>query len=136
MPFYAYYIFDEATLFWENTFNYYKEKVPQYFQAQFISDVNWKTKRDILKPYQYEGKEFEKQYSRILNLLNRVDDEVILNHPDLNETFKYHFINLKQNNNIKVLLGNGTSNVAITNNDSLIYSKDKININILRFNVL
>lgn len=133
--FYAYYIFDETTLFWENTFNYYKEKVPQYFQAQFISDVNWKTKRDILKPYQYEGKEFEKQYSRILNLLNRVDDEVILNHPDLNETFKYHFINLKQNNNIKVLLGNGTSNVAITNNDSLIYSKDKININILRFNV-
>lgn len=133
--FYAYYIFEQTTLFWENTFNYYTKEVPQYFQAQFISDLNWKTKKDILKPYHYEGKNFEKQYSRILNLLNRVDDEVILNHPVLTEPFKYHFINLKQNNNIRTLLGNGTSHVAITNNDSLIYSGDRIKINILRFNI-
>ena len=134
--FHAYYLFDKAMEFWEDIFNHYsKDKVPQYFQNLFISDVNWKLKANILKPYQYEGKKFDEEYSRVLELLNYVDDDVILNSPIISECFKHYFINLKSNNNFNIMLGDNLSNAAVINHDKLIYSKEYIELSILKFDI-
>lgn len=134
--FHAYYLFDKAMCFWEEIYNHYPDgKVPQYYQNLFISDINWKTQSDILKPYQYEGDKFDQEYGRVLTLLNLVDDDVILNSPSISESYKHYFINLKNNNKFKVLLGENVSNVAVTNHDKLIYSKDYVKLNVLKFDI-
>ena len=132
--FYAYYIFDDVTKYWEDLFNRF-DHVPPYIQSLFLNDINWKIKGDLLKPYHYQGKEFEKQWNRIIELLNKTDDYVILNHPVIDEEFKYYFIKMKTNNKMKISLGNKTSNIAILNNDNLIYSNNYIDLRILKFNV-
>lgn len=132
--FFAYYLFDSVTKFWEDLFEKYKP-VPPYIQSLFINDINWKTHGDLLKPYHYTGKEFDRQWQRILNLINQLDNFVILNHPVLSEEFKYHFIKLKSNKDTKVLFGKKTSNISIINNDELVYSNNYIDLHILRFNV-
>lgn len=132
--FYAYYLFDDVTRYWENLFNRF-EHVHPYVQSLFLNDINWKMKDDLLKPYHYQGKEFDKQWLRIITLLNRVDDYVILNHPVISEEFKYYFIKLKDNNKTELGYGYKTSNLAITNNDNLIYSNNYVELRILRFNV-
>ena len=133
--FYAYYLFESVTSYWENLFARYK-KVPPYVQALFINDIRWKTQKDVLKPYHFEGEEFNEQWKRIIDLLNQVEDFVILNHPILSEEYKYYFINLKTNNNFELLLTEKTDNLAIINNNKLIYSRDYIELHLLKFDVL
>lgn len=134
--FHAYFLFNKTTQYWENLFNSYNnKKIPGYTQALFLNDIAWKMKLDILKPYQYEGDKFIEKFDRILNLLNKTDDDVIINHPGIGEYYKYYYINLKKEKNIKLIYGKNTSNLAIKNYDSLIYSTNFIDLNILKMKI-
>lgn len=132
--FYAYYIFENTMKFWEDIFDYYKDGViPQYIQALYLNDINWKTTSDILLPYHYEKEKFEEAKSRILRLLDKVDDEVILRHPAVDNFHRQFFIRLKSHNDIKVVTG--VNQLVVTNHDKVIYSTQKIEIVLLKFKV-
>ena len=132
--FYAYYIFENTMKFWEDIFGYYEDGViPQYIQALYLNDINWKTTSDILLPYHYEKEKFEEAKSRILRLLDKVDDEVILRHPAVDNFHRQFFIRLKSHNDIKVVTG--VNQLVVTNHDKVIYSTQKIEIVLLKFKV-
>lgn len=130
--FYAYYIFESSMKFWEEIFAYYGEnKVPYYIQALYLNDVNWKTQADILLPYHYPPEQFEEAKGRVLKLLNKVDDVVILNHPALDRFQKHYFITSKSNNEIKISYEN--SYITVFNHDEPIIEKGRFKILVNRF---
>lgn len=111
--FYAYYIFEPTTAFWEKIFSEYEDMVHPYIQAAFMNDLSWKTQADILKPYQYEGEEYIKAWNRILALLERIDDAIILSHPRIDNFHKYYFIGLKRTSKVNLCIGEKVEEVMI-----------------------
>lgn len=130
--FHAYYLFDCTIQFWEDFFYSFDCHVPRYYQSLYMNDLAWKSVNDILKPYQYEGDKFKQEFGRVLKLLDMVDDSVILNHPGITEYYKYYFINLKKDSNLKGIVGEYNSSLAIMNNDNLIFGKEYVDLNILK----
>lgn len=98
-----YYIFDKTMELWESFFN--TENVPKYVQAYYVNDFRWKIRSDVLWPYQYEGEKFEYHKNRIINLLKRVDDDVIENFPWLIPAHKTYIFQLKYGSRMSVETG-------------------------------
>lgn len=94
-----YYIFEKTMALWES-FILNKDYVPKYVQAFFLHDFHWKLKADLLWPYQYKGEEFQKAFDRIVNLLRHIDDDVIINFPDLAYPHKAYIFELKYGNKV------------------------------------
>ncbi len=96
-----YYIFEKTMALWES-FIPDKKYVPKYVQAFFLHDFHWKLKADLLWPYHYKGEEFQKAFDRIVNLLKRIDDDVIINFPDLSYPHKAYIFELKYGNRVSL----------------------------------
>lgn len=96
----ACYIFEQCTSLFEELFSKYSEKVPVAFQGLYINDIYWKLISNILFPYHYNSNEFVHAFYRIKRLLSRCEDDVILNHPNIDFFEKYYFLKLKGNSNI------------------------------------
>jgi hypothetical protein len=90
--FYAYYMFEYSMKYFEDLFGYFEDKVPRYFQAMYLNDLNYKIRNDFLYPYHYEGEKFEQAKHRIIALLNRVDVETIAKHPQISNYHKQYWI--------------------------------------------
>lgn len=88
---YAYYIFESTMAMWEDLFSRYPGKVPLYLQSLYLNDINWKGVQDILLPYSYSEDDFKRAVGRIEALLRRVDDKVILGHPQM-DIYHKHFL--------------------------------------------
>lgn len=95
-----YYIFDKTMEMWESFFG--DGDVPKYIQAYFVNDFRWKIRSDVLWPYHYSGKDFEFHKNRIINLLKRVDDDVIVNFPWLIPAHQAYIFQLKYENGMSV----------------------------------
>ena len=102
MYFHAYYLFETSMQYFENLFNTFENEVPQYFQAMFINDISWRLKADILFPYHYNEEDFAKATGRIVKLLDRIDNEVILNHPTVDIYQACYWISKKTNPNVTI----------------------------------
>lgn len=98
--FHAYYIFETSTAYFERLFSYFEDEVPKYFQSMFVNDINWKLKAKILFPFHYEKDKFNKAIGRLIKLLNRVDNDIILNHPQMANQHKYFWLALKENSGV------------------------------------
>lgn len=96
-----YFIYEKTMELWESFFS--KEKVPSYVQAYFLHDFNWKLRGNVLWPYQYKGERFEKERQRIINLLKKVDDDVIISLPTLVNAHKSYVFRLKYGDEVKVV---------------------------------
>lgn len=97
--FYAYYIFETATKYYENLFAEFKEsKVPKYFQSLVLNDLSWKLRSNKFLPYHYEKEDLEHAFDRICKIVQQMDDEIILNHPDVDTYHKHFFLSLKKGN--------------------------------------
>ena len=81
--------------FWEELLASLNGEVPQYIQAMYINDINWKSRADILLPYHYDTEKFDLSVERLKNLLKQVDDEVILKHPKIETPHKCFMLGLK-----------------------------------------
>lgn len=68
---FAYYIFEDTMAMWERLFAPYGDKVPRYYQAIYLNDLNWKTIQDRLLPYYYSEAKFDKSVERILTLVKK-----------------------------------------------------------------
>lgn len=134
--FYAYYLFEPTMKYWEDFFSEFKGKIPPYYQALFINDINWKNKQGILMPHQFEGEEFEKQFNRIKKILERMDDETILYHPAVDFYQKFYWMSLKDKKEDarKVLTSHRC--LALVNQDKLIYASGKVDVDLLKFRIV
>ncbi len=95
----ACYIFEQSMNMFEDMFKT-PDPVPLAYQGLYINDLAWKLRSNILYPYHYDGARFEKAICRIKTLLSRVDNEVILNHPDIDFFHKFYWLSQKPNNGI------------------------------------
>ena len=100
--FHAYYLFETSMEYFEKLFSAFENEVPRYFQAMYINDLSWRLRADILYPYHYEGEKFEHAMRRIIDLLNRVDSYVILNHPTVDIYQACYWLKMKENSEIAV----------------------------------
>lgn len=97
----AYYIFEDTMALWESFFNLYPENgAPKYLQALYLQDVSWKSVSDVLLPYHYEKEEFDRAVERIVSLIRRIDDEVILNRPAMDMYHKHYLLQLKESGRV------------------------------------
>ena len=127
----AYYIFEASMKFWENLFSEYEnEPVPQYIQALYLHDINWKTASDILLPYHYPPEEFLTAKRRILKLLNQVDDSVILNHPGIELYRKHFFLSLKSRRDIS--MSQREQLFTVYDKDLELYSAESVELDVQR----
>lgn len=94
------YLFDMTTTYWENLFDSFGDEVPHYYQALFVHDLNWKLSQNILWPYHYSPEEFQNAVMRIKKLLSKVDNEIILKVPNMDNFHRYYWLEMKPNNNI------------------------------------
>lgn len=92
--FFAYYIFESSIAYFERLFSQFEGKVPKYYQAMYMNDLQWKHKEDKLYPYHYDKKAFEKAMDRIKQLLKRVDADIIYNHPQLDNFEQQYWLNM------------------------------------------
>ena len=95
--FFAYYIFESSMDYFERLFAQFEGTVPKYYQAMYLNDLQWKHNENKLYPYHYSQEEFEKAMGRIKALLARVDEDVIYNHPQLDNFNKHYWIKMKPN---------------------------------------
>lgn len=130
--FYAYYIFEKTMKFWEDVFAYYDgTEVPYYIQALYLNDISWKTCSDILLPYHYEKEKFEEAQNRVLRLLDKIEDEIILLHPSVDGFHRHYYLNMKKDNKFEVL--SGPNEIVITNHGEVVYETKKIEIILVKF---
>lgn len=96
----ACYIFEQSMNFFEQLFSNY-QTIPKAFQGLYINDLAWKMAGEILFPYHYNVAEFKIAQSRIIRLLNQIDNRIILLHPAINYFHKYFFLSLKTVNQLQ-----------------------------------
>lgn len=128
----ACYIFEQAIKMFEDIFRRY-DYVPAAFQGLYINDLAWKLRSNILYPYHYDEKSFDFAVDRIKALLERVESEVILNHPDINFFHKFYWLSLKPNSDVKPFYESKKFGLKI--NDKIIYSRPKIEIVVIRIRI-
>lgn len=131
--FYAYYIFETTMRFWEDLFNSFDGEVPEYFQAMYVNDVNWKAQMDILLPYHYSAEEFAKAEKRICDLLKKVNDRSIINHPKVEILHATYMLGLKYDQKIDIAAGSG--GVVLLNSNKPIYVEQCMTLYVCRFKV-
>lgn len=128
----ACYIFEQSMKMFEDMFRGY-EAVPAAFQGLYINDLAWKLRSDILYPYHYDEKSFDFALERIKALLMKVDNDIILNHPDINCFHKFYWLSLKPNNNVKSFFEK--SKFGLASDGSRVYSKSKFEIVVVRIRI-
>ena len=128
----AYYTFEMEMKYWERLFDQYNFEVPYYIQGIFLNHLRWKTEKDSLLPYHYEGNRLQDSKERIIKLLNRVTDGVIMTQPGLNQLQKIAFIYQKTNTEIKTKVGD-QGIIAILDKEELILAENKISLKVLTF---
>jgi len=138
----AYYAFEPVTRFWEELFARWPAELPPYVQAMFFHDIRWKIQMDILFPYHYPPAQFEAAKGRLRALLRRVDDSIILNHPELDPFHAQYFLRWKYDGEpVKFLAGprdfgvsHGGSLLCMAKSVELFVTKFKIKGGILHLN--
>ncbi|MGN0547037.1 MAG: CDP-glycerol:glycerophosphate glycerophosphotransferase [Acutalibacteraceae bacterium] len=131
--FYSYYIFETTMNFWEELFGSYPDRVPPYFQAMYVNDINWKSRSDILLPYHYDEPEYNRAVERIVALLRRVDDEVILKHPKVELPHKYCMLGLKDKESLSVK--SSCAGVSIIKDEKPVFFEGTVPFTVCRFKV-
>ncbi len=126
-----YFIYEKTMELWESFFS--KETVPGYVQAYFLHDFNWKLRGNVLWPYQYQGERFEKERQRIINLLKKVDDDIIISLPTLVNAHKSYVFQLKYGDEVKVVTEK--DRYYISHNDKELVSFNYLEIFLTKFHI-
>ena len=132
--FYSYYIFETTTAFWEDLFASFDGEVPQYFQAMYINDVNWKSRADILLPYHYDKEKFDASVERLKALIRQVDDQVILKHPKIETPHKCFLLGLKDKDAMSVKIGSGV--ISLLRDNIPVFIENSAPLTICKFKLL
>lgn len=114
-------LFEPTTKYWEELFASFEAEVPQYYQSLFVHDMSWKLSQNCLLPYYLHGWEFDTQVNRLWKLLEKVDVDLIMKHPSLDNFHRYFFLEKKKNNDITPMAQEGE--FSLIHKDKKIFSK-------------
>lgn len=119
----AIYLFEKTTAYWEKQFAKY-ENIPHYIQALFFHDLRWKFSVHALWPYHYSPEDFQIARNRIIKLLDRVDNSVILAYPEADNYQKLYWIRMKSNDDTCPIIGQNNSMELYSSGKRLYFRKD------------
>ena len=131
--FQTHYPFESTMAFWEEEFGKYDEgvPVPRYLQALYVHDIVWKEDSDSVFPDYSQGDRYEVACNRIYALLARCDSDIIMRHPAIDQFQGAALLKRKPGCHARCLVG--TSDVALVEDDELLFSSDEgIEIILLR----
>ena len=126
-----YYIFEKTMELWESFFR--DDNVPKYVQSFFFHDFTWKLKADLLWPYQYKGEKFRDSCDRIINILKKVDDDVIHDFPGAVNAHKVYVYKLKYGEKASIKLLDNSYEVV--NGDEMLMKFEDIELYLTKFHV-
>lgn len=133
-----YYIFEPTIKAYEELFKKYtyNGKVDVYVQSLVLNDFGWKIVQDVIFPYHYEGSQYDLALQRIRNLLNQIDDDLILNHANIDIYHRFYLLSLKDNQNLHLYTGKNAivlcrdeQILRMERNITIVFSKIKIEDN-------
>ena len=128
--------FDPEMKYYEWLLSHTKNgKVPEYLQAIVFYNMIWKNSSNLLYPWHLEGEEYKKEYNRIVQLLNKIDADVIISHPTLNNFHKQYFLTLKENNPVYPFVSKRGVFLINSENSQVAYYCKKIEIVVKRIRV-
>ncbi len=122
--------FDITLMKWKELFDFYGDDIPEYVQALYVNDIQWKLRTDIFHPYHLEGKDYDNAMDEVRKILNKIDDDIILKHPACNEMGKYYFISLKYNRDLNVLC---EDTLKLCHGDKVIAETESVTLRITKF---
>lgn len=70
----------------------------RYSQAQVLYNLEWRLRGDMLYPYHFDEENFAKYQLEFAHIIDKIDTELILNYPNMNEAHKYFLLSLKTKN--------------------------------------
>lgn len=105
-----YYIFEPSMGLYEQLFKKYSKngKVAPYVQTVVLNEFGWKTALDVFFPYHYEPDRYEQAMDRIKGILNQIDDDLILGHPNIDIYHRFYLLSLKDRSGLRLLTGGNT----------------------------
>lgn len=124
---YSYYLFERTMKLWESEFSNFLEYVPYYIQALYINDLNWKLRANKLLPYHYDEERFQEAWNRIMSLLRRCDDEIIIHHPNVERAHRLYWLKMKSDN-FRVHFG--ANRIDVFCDEKFVLSEKKIHLTI------
>ena len=118
------FIFEGCMSFWEKLFDEYGSsgEIPSYVQAAYINDIAWKTRANVLYPYEKRDEDsFLRSKERIMKLMDKVSDKIIKEHPGLDNNQKAYIFSLKTNTRPQVICGD--DGLYTVSGDTLVFKE-------------
>jgi len=131
---YAYYAFEMIFGFFEELFARWPENTPSYVQALFFHNLNWRLRSDMLFPYHYSPAKLQEAKERLRAMLRRVDDNIILNYPEVDAFHAQYFLRWKYEGEPMEFLA-GSKDFAVAHKGSLLCTVKSIELFIKKINV-
>lgn len=130
-----YYSFETITSYYEYLFNKFEDngKVPKYIQALYVNNLSWRIKKNVLLPYHYSKKDYDKAIKRINNLIKKIDIEVILSLPYMNIFHQMYVMKLQGRAFDVCVFENGKYKINCDN--ACLIESDTVKSTVTRFKV-
>ena len=113
-------LYDNNIALFEDFFGRYGNEVPPYIQGLLVNDLSWKLKAGIALPTHLEGAAYDRALGRLGSLMERVDDDLILRHPNLREEHRLFALNLKCREPFRWRVAPGA--LAVLRGDALVFA--------------
>ncbi len=123
-------LYDNNMALFEDFFGRYGEGVPPYIQGLLVNDLSWKLKAGIALPTHREGTAYDEALGRLARLLDRVDDDLILRHPNLRDGHRLFVLSLKRRESL--VWHAAPSVLAVTREGAPVFAADCANVALTR----
>ena len=127
-----YYCFEDIISYNEGLLKRYEKdgKVPKYVQALIANTFTWRIKSDQLLPYHYDKEEFEEAQKRISDVIDKLDNDVILQYSTGDLYIKWFLLKQKSVNYEAKVDEEGY--YIVDEEENLILDENRITLNIYR----
>lgn len=123
-------LYDNNIALFEDFFGRYPDAVPPYIQGLLVNDLSWKLKAGIALPTHLEGTAYDEALARLGRLLERVDDGLILAHPNLRDDHRLLVLSLKRREPLRWCAAPGA--LAVLRGESLVFASDHADVVLTR----
>lgn len=124
------FLFENTLQLYEELFGRFKEAVPRYCQSLFVNDLGWKMRRNALMPIHLHGKAWEEGVNRLSALIDRVDDDMLLTHPNMHPYHALFFLEMKSGDPLVTIVG--ANSAAIVRGEEVVKVAQNIELMLLR----
>ncbi len=126
-------LYDNNIALFEDFFGRYEDEVPPYIQGLLVNDLSWKLKAGIALPSHREGAAYDEALGRLGALLDRVDDELILAHPNLRDDHRLFVLSLKCGEPLRWRVAPGA--MAVMRGDRPVFARGAADVELTRIAV-